>query len=126
MRFMMFMLPNLPEDADWMPSAEAVAEMSKYNDTLTKAGVLLDLSGLHSQAEGVRVTFADGKRTVTDGPFTEAKEVIGGYWLIDVKSKEEAVEWASRCPGEECTIEVRQIFEMDEFPPDVQAAAQQG
>jgi hypothetical protein len=125
MRFMMFMLPNLPQDADWTPSAEAVAEMSKYNDTLTKAGALLDLSGLHPQNEGVRVTFSDGKSTVTDGPFTEAKEVIGGYWLIDVKSKEEAVEWASRCPGEDCTIEVRQIFELDEFPPDVQAAAQQ-
>jgi hypothetical protein len=126
MRFMMFMLPNLPQDADWTPSAEAVAEMSKYNDTLAKAGVLLDLSGLHPQNEGVRVTFADGKRTVTDGPFTEAKEVIGGYWLIDVKSKDEAVEWASRCPGQACAIEVRQIFELDEFPPDVQAAAQQG
>lgn len=126
MRFMMFMLPNLPQDADWTPSAEAVAEMSKYNDTLAKAGALLDLSGLHPQNQGVRITFADGKRTVTDGPFTEAKEVIGGYWLIDVKSKEEAVEWASRCPGQECAIEVRQIFELDEFPPDVQAAAQQG
>ena len=124
MRFMMFMLPNLPDDADWMPTAEAVAEMTKYNESLAKAGVLLEGSGLHSQSEGVRVTFSNGTHTVTDGPFSEAKEVIGGYWLIDVTSKEEAVEWASRCPGENCAIEVRQMFEMDEFPADVQAAAQ--
>jgi hypothetical protein len=124
MRFMMFMLPNLPEDADWTPSAEAVAEMMTYNDSLVKAGVLLDANGLHPENEAVRVTHADGKRTVTDGPFSEAKEVIGGYWLIDVKSKEEAVEWASRCPEDGCSIELRQIFEIDEFPPDVQAAAQ--
>ena len=81
------------------------------------------LDGLHSQSEGVRVTFAaDGKRSVIDGPFTEAKEVIGGYWIIQVKSKDEAVEWASRCPQNDCAVEVRQIFEMDEFPPEVQAA----
>jgi hypothetical protein len=124
MRFMMFMLPNLPEDADWTPSAEAVAEMTTYNESLAKAGVLLDGNGLHPENEAVRVTFAGGKRTVTDGPFSEAKEVIGGYWLIDVKSKEEAVEWASRCPQDDCAVELRQIFELDEFPPDVQAAAQ--
>jgi hypothetical protein len=123
MRFMMFMLPNIEQDADWTPSAEAVAEMSKYNETLTKAGVLLALDGLHPQSDGVRISFSGGKHTVTDGPFTEAKEMIGGYWVIQVKSKAEAVEWASRCPGEDCTIEVRQVFEMDEFPPDVQAAA---
>ena len=123
MRFMMFMLPNI-DPADWMPSdAEAVAEMTRYNQSLQQAGVLLALDGLHSQSEGIRVEFASGKRTVTDGPFTEAKEVIGGYWIIDVKSKEEAVEWASRCPGDNCTIEVRQIFELAEFPPDVQEAA---
>jgi len=123
MRFMMFMLPNI-DPADWMPSdAEAVAEMTRYNQSLQQAGVLLALDGLHSQSEGIRVEFASGKRTVTDGPFTEAKEMIGGYWIIDVKSKEEAVEWASRCPGDNCTIEVRQIFELAEFPPDVQEAA---
>ncbi|HWS44995.1 MAG TPA: YciI family protein, partial [Acidimicrobiia bacterium] len=122
MRFMMFMLPNI-DPADWMPSdAEAVAEMTRYNQSLQQAGVLLALDGLHSQSEGIRVEFASGKRTVTDGPFTEAKEMIGGYWIIDVKSKEEAVEWASRCPGDNCTIEVRQIFELAEFPPDVQEA----
>jgi hypothetical protein len=123
MRFMMFMLPNIEQNAEWMPTAEAVAAMSKYNDTLTKAGVLLTLDGLHAQSEGVRISFSGGKHTITDGPFTEAKEMIGGYWVIQVKSKEEAIEWASRCPGEECTIEVRQVFEMEEFPPDVQAAA---
>ena len=99
MRFMMFMLPNIPADGDWMPSAEAVAEMSKYNQELQKAGVLLALDGLHPQTEGVRVTFSGGKQSVTDGPFTEAKEMIGGYWIIDVKSKAEAVEWASALPA---------------------------
>lgn len=125
MRFMMFMLPNVQHDADWMPTAEAVAAMTRYNEELTKAGVLLSLDGLHPQSEGTRISFSEGKRTVTDGPFTEAKEMIGGYWLIQAKSKEEAVEWASRCPADECTIEVRQVFEMEEFPPDVRAAAGQ-
>ena len=98
--------------------------MSKYNKELEKAGVLLELAGLHPPTEGACVVFSDdGKHTVTDGPFTEAKEAIGGYWLIQAKSKEEAVEWASRCPGQGCTIEVRQVFEMEEFPEDVQAAA---
>jgi len=123
MRFMMFMLPNI-EPTEWMPSAEAVAEMSKYNEQLSQAGVLLALDGLHAPDEGVRVTFAEpGSITVVDGPFTEAKEMIGGYWLIDVKSKEEAVEWAKRCPAGHCAIEVRQIMDLEEFPPDVQAAA---
>ena len=124
MRFMMFMLPNIPQEGQWMPTAEAVAAMTKFNNELTQAGVLLQLDGLHPQTEGVRVTFgADGKRSVTDGPFTEAKEMIGGYWIIQAKSKEEAVEWASRCPGENSAIEIRQVFEMTEFPPDVQRAA---
>ncbi len=123
-RFMMLMLPNIP-DGEWMPSAEAVAAMTEYNEELSKAGVLLELSGLHPPSEGARVSFAGGKSTVTDGPFTEAKEVVGGYWLIDVKSPDEAVEWATRCPpvDERQVIEVRQIMEMEEFPPDVQAAA---
>lgn len=131
MRFMMFMLPGDRAQIDLelpdVPTAEAVAEMSKYNEELTKAGVLLDGTGLHPQHEGTRVSFSGGKRTVTDGPFTEAKEAIGGYWLIQVKSKEEAVEWAKRVPvvDGDFTIELRQLFEMEEFPPDVQAAAQQ-
>jgi len=120
---MMFMMPNIPVEGEWMPTAEAMAEMTKYNETLTKAGVLLDLDGLHPQHEGARVEFSKGKSSVIDGPFTEAKEMIGGYWLIQAKSKEEAVEWAKRCPADGCMIEVRQVFEMDEFPPDVQAVA---
>jgi hypothetical protein len=120
---MLFMLPNIDPAVEWMPSPEGVATMSKYNEELAKAGVLLALDGLHSQVEGVRVTSSNGKRTITDGPFTEAKEMIGGYWLIDVKSKEEAVEWASRVPQDNCAIEVRQLFEISEFPPEVQAAA---
>jgi hypothetical protein len=124
MRFMMFMIPNIPQGDDWMPSAEAVASMSKYNDELAQAGVLLALDGLHSATDGVRVSFRGGKATVTDGPFAEAKEVIGGYWLVAVKSKEEAVEWAKRCPGADGNvIEIRRIMEMDEFPPEIQEAA---
>jgi hypothetical protein len=123
MRFMMFMLPNI-SDEEWMPTPEAVQAMTKYNEELTKAGVLLALDGLHSGAAGVRVSFPGGKATATDGPFSEAKEVIGGYWLIEVKSKQEAIEWAKRAPcADGPVIEVRQIMEMDDFPADVQAAA---
>jgi hypothetical protein len=125
MRFMMFMLPHV-QNEDWTPDAEAVATMSRYNDELAKAGVLLALDGLHPPSKGARVAFSGGRSTVTDGPFTESKEVIGGYWLIQVKSKEEAVQWASRCPGEDCVIEVRQVYEMSDFPADVQAAAGAG
>jgi hypothetical protein len=122
---MMFMYPEIEEE-DWNPTPETVAAMSRYNEELRKAGMLLSLDGLHPPAEGARVGFdADGKSTVTDGPFTEAKEVVGGYWLIQARSKEEAVEWASRCPGENCTIEVRRVFEMEEFPDDVREAAEQ-
>ena len=123
MRFMMLMIPNISEE-DWQPSADAVAAMSAYNEELTKAGVLLALDGLQPTSKGARVSFSGGKPTVTDGPFSEAKEVIGGYWLIQARSKEEAVEWASRCPtfGDE-VIEVRQVYEMSDFPADVQEAA---
>jgi hypothetical protein len=96
----------------------------KYNEELTKAGVLLALDGLQPSSKGARVRFAGGKPRVSDGPFTEAKEVIGGYWMIQVKSKEEAIEWATRCPASDNeVIEVRQVQEMSEFPPDVQEAA---
>ncbi|HSS34109.1 MAG TPA: YciI family protein [Solirubrobacterales bacterium] len=122
MRFMMFMYPGITEE-EWVPSAEGVAAMSRYNDELRRAGMLLSLDGLHPPAEGASVEFAGGKTTVTDGPFTEAKEVVGGYWLIQARSKEEAVEWASRCPGEDCRIEVRRVFELEDFPQDVQDAA---
>jgi hypothetical protein len=106
-----------------VPDADSVAKMMKYNEALKKAGVLLALDGLHPPSEGVRVSFPGGKAKVTDGPFTEAKEVIGGYWMIQVKSKAEAIEWASRCPASENeTIELRQVFEMSDFPADVQQA----
>jgi hypothetical protein len=107
------------------PDAEAVARMMKYNEELQKAGVLLALDGLHPPSSGVRVRFSGGKATVSDGPFAEAKEVVGGYWMIQVRSKEEAIEWARRAPmGDNEIIEVRQVQEMDDFPPDVQKAAQ--
>jgi hypothetical protein len=122
MRFMMLMYPQISEE-NWQPDAEAVSKMSRYNDELQKAGVLLALDGLHASSKGARVSFSGGRPTVTDGPFTEAKELIGGFWLIQARSKEEAVEWASRCPGEDCMIEVRQVFEMSDFPPEVRAAA---
>ena len=126
MRFMMLMMPKGYEKAapDAMPDPKAVAAMMKYNESLQKAGVLLALDGLHPPSAGVRVSFTGGKPKVTDGPFIEAKEVVGGYWMIQVKSKEEAIEWASRCPGSDNeVIELRQVHEMSEFPPDVQEAA---
>jgi hypothetical protein len=126
MRFMMFMYPGIGTDAEeWAPSAEDVAEMGKYNEELNKAGVLLSLDGLRPPGDGARVRFSGGTPSVTDGPFSEAKEVVGGYWLIDVSSKEEAVEWASRCPANQNDfIEVRRVYEMEDFPEDVQEAAQ--
>src|SRR5436190_2406662 len=126
MRFMMLMIPKGYEKAEpgKMPDAKAVAAMMKYNESLQKAGVLLALDGLHPPSMGARISFPGGKPTVTDGPFAEAKEVVGGYWMIQVKSKEEAIEWAKRCPGSENeTIEVRQVQDFAEFPADVQDAA---
>ena len=126
MRFMMLMIPKGYEKAapDAMPDASAVAAMMKYNESLQEAGVLLALDGLHPPAMGARVSFSGGKATVTDGPFTEVKEVIGGYWMIQVKSRAEAIEWASRCPASDNeVIEVRQVHEFSDFPADVQEAA---
>jgi hypothetical protein len=126
MRFMMLMIPKGYENAapGSLPDPKAVAAMMKYNETLQKAGVLLALDGLHPPSAGARVSFSGGKPKVTDGPFAEAKEVVGGYWMIQVKSKEEAIEWASRCPGSDNeVIEVRQVHEFAEFPPEVQKAA---
>jgi hypothetical protein len=123
MRFMMFMYPGIEDEANWAPDPETVAAMTRYNEELSKAGVLLALDGLQPGSKGARVRFSGGKATVTDGPFAEAKELVGGYWIIQAKSKEEAVEWASRCPaGENDMIEVRQVYEMADFPADVQAA----
>jgi hypothetical protein len=126
MRLMMLMIPKGYENAKpgTMPSPEAIAKMMKYNQELEKAGVLLELNGLHPPSAGARVSFKGGVPTVMDGPFAEAKEVVGGYWMIQAKSREEAIEWAKRCPGSDNeTIEIRQVHEMSEFPPEVQEAA---
>jgi len=126
MRFMMLMIPKGYEKAKagGMPDAKVVAEMMRYNKSLQQAGVLLALDGLHPPSMGARISFSGGEPLVTDGPFSEAKEVIGGYWMIQVRSKQEAIEWACRCPGsEEFVIEIRQVQEMADFPPDVQQAA---
>ena len=126
MRFMLLMIPRGYESAapGTAPDAASVAAMMKFNQSLQQAGVLLALDGLHPPSMGARVSFEGGKPRVTDGPFAEAKEVVGGYWMIDVKSREEAIEWASRCPAtEDEVIEIRQVQELADFPPDVQAAA---
>ena len=126
MRFMMLMIPKGYDTAapGTLPDATAVAAMMKYNESLQKAGILLALDGLHPPSMGARVSFSGGKPKVTDGPFAEAKEVIGGYWMIQVKSKDEAIEWAARCPGSDNeVIEIRQVQEMSDFPADVQKAA---
>jgi hypothetical protein len=126
MRFMMMVIPKAYESAaaDFVPPADLVAKMTKYNDSLTKAGVLLGLDGLTPPVKGARVKFAAGKPKVVDGPFTESKELVGGYWMIQVKSQAEAIEWAKRAPmldGD--VIEVRQVQEIEDFPPDVRKAA---
>ncbi|MGC2199004.1 MAG: YciI family protein [Stellaceae bacterium] len=122
MRFMMMVRANKDTEAGVMPEEQLIAAMTKYNEEMAKAGVLLDLAGLQPSAKGARVRFSGNKRTVIDGPFAETKELIAGYWVIQVKSKEEAIEWAKRCPaphGEvaEGEIELRQIFELEDFGP---------
>ena len=120
MRFMMLMFPNANAEAGVLPDPRLMAAMMKYNEELTKAGVLLALDGLQPSSKGARVRFVGGRAKVSDGPFTEAKEVIGGYWLIQAKSKEEAVAWASRCPAPDGEmIEVRQVYEMADFPAEI-------
>jgi hypothetical protein len=123
---MMLMIPKGYETAEpgAVPEADAVAAMMKYNEALQEAGVLLALDGLHPPSMGARVSFSKGTPIVTDGPFAEAKEVLGGYWMIKVNSREEAIEWAKRCPASANEIiEVRQVQEMEDFPADVQEAA---
>ena len=127
MRFMMLVIPKGYENAKpgTAPDAKAVEKMMKYNESLQKAGVLLALDGLHPPSTGARVTFQDGTPKVTDGPFSEAKEVLGGYWMIQVKSREEALEWATRAPmSDNEIIEVRQVQDFADYPPDVQKAAE--
>jgi hypothetical protein len=122
MRFMMIVKANNDSEAGVMPSEELLSAMGTYNEELMKAGVLLDGAGLKPTSKGARVRFSSGKPTVIDGPFTEAKELIAGYWIIQVKSREEAIEWAKRAPAphgphQDSEIELRQFFEMDDFAP---------
>ena len=120
MRFMMIVKASKDSEAGVMPSEELIAEMTKYNEELQKAGVLLDLSGLQPSSKGARIKFSGGKRTVINGPFTDSKDLIAGYWVIQVKSKEEAVQWALRAPAphgpdKDSEIELRQFFELEDF-----------
>ncbi|MBA2430163.1 MAG: YciI family protein [Thermoleophilaceae bacterium] len=118
MRFMVMVKGNEDTEAGVMPSEELLAAMGRYNEELVKAGVLLAGEGLHPTSKGARVRFSGSERTVIDGPFTEAKELIAGFWLIQVKSREEAIEWVKRIPnptGDESEVELRQVFEMDDF-----------
>jgi hypothetical protein len=120
MRFMMLVKANKDSEAGVLPSRELVAAMGKFNEEMMKAGVLLAGEGLHPSSKGARIKFSGGKRTVTNGPFAETKELLAGFWMIQVKSREEAMDWASRVPfadGEE--IEIRQVFETSDFPPEV-------
>jgi hypothetical protein len=123
MRFMMIMIPGVyskPVPPDFMPDMEAVKQMGKYNEGLQKAGILLAMDGLTPPSSGARVSFAGGKPKVMDGPFAEAKEVIGGYWMIQVTSREEAIEWARRCPaGPDDVIEIRRVYEPEDFGPTI-------
>jgi hypothetical protein len=122
MRFMMIVKANKDSEAGVMPSDELISAMTKYNEELVKAGVLLDLSGLQPSSKGFRVRYSGGKPVIIDGPFAETKELIAGYWLIKVKSREEAIAWAKRIPAPhgkdaEGEIEVRQLFELEDFAP---------
>jgi hypothetical protein len=131
MRVMMIVKASKDSEAGVMPTETHLALMGKYNEELQKAGVLLDLSGLKPTSAAARVTFNRGKATVTDGPFAEAKELIAGYWIIQVKSREEAIEWAKRIPAEACNVpevEIRPYYEMEDFAPGpaVEAAKELG
>jgi hypothetical protein len=123
-RFMLLLKANEDSEAGMMPSPELVSAMGDLNEEMVDAGIMLAGEGLHPSSKGVRVRFSGGKRTVTDGPFAETKELIAGFWLIDVESLEEAIEWAKRVPdpmgeGKEAQIEIRQVLEAEDFPPEV-------
>ncbi|HWH04207.1 MAG TPA: YciI family protein [Gemmatimonadales bacterium] len=125
MRFLMMVIPKAYETAkaDFVPPAELMIKMGKFNDSMSKAGVLLSLDGLTHPAKGARVSFTAGKPRVTDGPFAEAKEIVGGFWMIQVRSREEAVEWARRAPMQDGDIiEIRQVQELTDFPEDLKKA----
>ena len=122
MRFMMIVKANKDSEAGKMPSEELIGAMARYNEELMKAGVLVDLAGLQSSAKGARIRYSGGKTFVTDGPFAETRELIAGYWVINVKSREEAIAWAKRVPppqgpDQECELEIRQFFELEDFAP---------
>ena len=122
MRFMVIVKANKDSEAGVLPSQELLTEMGKFNEELAKAGVLLAAEGLHPSSKGARVRFSGTKRTVIDGPFAETKELVAGFWLWQVKSKEEAIEWVKRCPnptGAEGEIEIRQVFEPEDFGPQL-------
>ncbi len=131
MRFLVLMIPSVYQpsqtgkktDAQFVPDAEMMAKMGQFNEELKKAGALLSLDGLQPLTAGARLAFAGGKASVTDGPSVEAKEVVGGYWLLQAQSKQQVVDWMKRCPAQDGdVIEIRQVFEMSDFPADVQAA----
>ena len=122
MRFMMLFKANKDSEAGMMPDDRLISAMTKYNEEMAKAGILLDLAGLQPSSKGARIKFSDGRPTIVDGPFAETKELIAGYWLVQVKSKGEAIDWAKRCPGPhgegaEGEIELRQLFELEDFAP---------
>jgi hypothetical protein len=131
MRFMLLVKASRDSEAGVLPSAQLLAEMGKFNEEMVKAGIMLAGEGLHPSSKGARVKFSGNKRTVVDGPFAETKELVAGFWLIEVKSKEEAIEWVKRVPnpsGEEGEIEIRQVFETEDFgdaaTPEIRAQEQ--
>jgi hypothetical protein len=120
MRFMVIVKASKDSEAGKMPSEEMLGAMAKFNEEMLKAGIMLDGNGLQPSSKGARIRFSGKNRTVIDGPFAETKELVAGYWIIQVKSKEEAIEWMKRCPNphpEDCEIEIRQVFELEDFAP---------
>src|SRR2546426_6847235 len=115
MRFMVIVKADKNSEAGMLPDKKILTEMGKFNEELTKAGVMLAAEGLHPSSKGARVRFSGGKRTVIDGPFTESKELVAGFWLWQVKSKDEAIEWLKRAPFDQTEVEIRQVFESDDF-----------
>lgn len=129
MRFMILVKASADSEAGVMPSEELLTAMGNFNEELAKAGILVEADGLHPSSKGARVRFSGDKRTVTDGPFIETKELVAGYWIWDVKSKEEAIEWVKRCPnpmpGTDSDIEIRQIFSAEDFGPELTPQARE-
>src|SRR5688500_13560107 len=118
MRFMMIVKASKDSEAGIMPTKQQLDDMTDFNEKMIKAGVMLAGDGLHPSSKGVRISFSGNKRKLTDGPFAETKELIAGFWIIEVKTREEAIEWANRVPFEDGEIELRQVFETSDFPPE--------